>query len=140
MADFWIRPGIVTSNGNNRALTVEIEYAPSVSDFFRRCDYSFNVKYFADDCWPLIKEFGDEIMHRHIDNKPPSVSYYSNSKSLILANVHSDHGEQTVSSFIHCPTICGDIFTREQLATSQPATNATATAAAALSNANAKLV
>ena len=34
MADFWIRPGIVTSNGNNRALTVEIEYAPSVSDFF----------------------------------------------------------------------------------------------------------
>merc|ERR1712106_279822 len=108
-ADFWIRPGIVTSNGNNRALTVEIEYAPS---------------YFADDCWPLIKEFGDEIMHRHIDNKPPS----------------SDHGEQTVSSFIHCPTICGDIFTREQLATSQPATNATATAAAALSNANAKLV
>merc|ERR1739838_225427 len=58
MADFWIRPGIVTSNGNNRALTVEIEYAPS---------------YFANDCWPLIKEFGDEIMHRHIDNKPPSI-------------------------------------------------------------------
>ena len=32
IADFWIRPGIVTSNGNNRALTVEIEYAPSVKN------------------------------------------------------------------------------------------------------------
>merc|ERR1711953_1653970 len=58
MADFWIRPGIVTCNGSSKALTVELEYAPS---------------YFADDCWPLIKEFGDSIMNRVIDNKPPIV-------------------------------------------------------------------
>merc|ERR1711953_358606 len=57
-ADFWIRPGIVTCNGSSKAVTVELEYAPS---------------YFADDCWPLIKEFGDEIMNRVIDNKPPIV-------------------------------------------------------------------
>merc|ERR1711953_641995 len=58
MADFWIRPGIVTCNGSSKALTVELEYAPS---------------YFADDCWPLIKEFGDSIMNKPVDPKPPSV-------------------------------------------------------------------
>ena len=33
MADFWVRPGIVTMGGSNRSVTVEIEYAPSVSCF-----------------------------------------------------------------------------------------------------------
>ena len=34
MADFWIRPGIVTCNGSSKALTVELEYAPSVRNYF----------------------------------------------------------------------------------------------------------
>ena len=36
MADFWIRPGIVTCNGSSKALTVELEYAPSVGNHFDR--------------------------------------------------------------------------------------------------------
>ena len=73
MADFWIRPGIVTCNGSSKALTVELEYAPSVVAPSVLLDLSF-FKYFADDCWPLIKEFGDSIMNKPVDAKPPTVS------------------------------------------------------------------
>ncbi|CAG5088565.1 Oidioi.mRNA.OKI2018_I69.PAR.g11885.t1.cds [Oikopleura dioica] len=57
LADFWIRPGIVTSSGSNKCVTVEIEYTPS---------------YFADDCWPLFSELGSYILNRPIDEKPPT--------------------------------------------------------------------
>lgn len=50
LADFWIRPGIVTSSGSNKCVTIEIEYTPSVSLCLQKFPVCFNSVF----CWRLL--------------------------------------------------------------------------------------